>query len=126
MRMNTSNESGIRKIEVDLLKFFFDAKRFTLEELEDHASGMFTTQMKLTELRDQLLTFVLSYKNKNSIFYIFLNGEREENLRLVIPTTDDPDHLTNRFAIIIDEHITEMEIKQLSLSSKILTLITNG
>jgi hypothetical protein len=124
--MNTSNESSIRKIDVDMLKFFFDAKRFTLEELEEHATGMFTTQCKLTELRDNLLKFVLSYKNKNSIFYIFLNSEREENLKIVVSSTDEPNHLTQRFAIILNEYLTEMDIKQLSLSSKLLTLVSNA
>jgi len=125
MHMNTLNDSGIRKLDIDLIKFFFDAKRYTIEELEDHASGMFTTQMKLNELRDKLLNFILSYKNTNSIFFIFLNGEKEENLRLVIPTIEvSPDHLTKRFAVIINEHQTEVEIKQLSLSSKLLTLVS--
>ena len=122
--MNILNESGMRKIDIDMIKFFFTAKCSTLEELEDHASGMFSTQMKLKELGRKLLDFVLSYKNKNSIFFIFINEEREQNLKIVASSVlGECDDLTSRFAIIINEDLTELSVKQLSLSSKILTLI---
>jgi molecular chaperone DnaK (HSP70) len=117
-------ESGIRKIDIDLIKFFFDVKCSTLEELEEHSSGMFSTQQKLKDIRAELLNFVLSYKNRNSIFYIFLGGEKEQNLKIVVSNVEEePDDLTKRFAITIDEDLTEFKVKQLSLSSKVLTLI---
>jgi hypothetical protein len=123
--MNILNESGIRKIDIDLVKFFFDIKSSTLEELEDHSSGMFSTQQKLKELQRQLLNFILSYKNRNSIFFIFLGEEVEQNLKIVVSSVEgDTDELTNRFAIIIDEDMTDLTVKQLSLSSKILTVIS--
>jgi hypothetical protein len=121
--MNISNESGLRQIDIDLLKFFFTAKASTLESLEEHSSGMFSTQQKLMELKTQLLNFVLAQKNRNSIFYIFLNRELEQNLRIVVSSTDEPDEMTQRFAIVVDESLAEMKVKQLSVSSKILTLI---
>lgn len=125
--MNTLNESGLKKIDIDLVKFFFDAKRFTLEELKDHSVGMFSTQMKLKELRDELLSFLLSFKNRNSIFYIFLNEEKEECLRIVISNVEDePDMQTKRFAIVINEDISELKISQLSMSSKLLISIKNA
>lgn len=123
--MNILNESGLRKIDLDLIKFFFDAKASTLEELEDHATGMFSTQQKLMELKSQLLNFVCAYKNRNSIFFIFFNEESEQNLKIVVSNVlDEPDDLTKRFAIIVDEYLSEMKVKQLSLSSKILTIIS--
>jgi hypothetical protein len=123
--MNILNESGIRKIDIDLVKFFFDIKSSTLEELEDHSSGMFSTQQKLKELQRQLLNFILSYKNRNSIFFIFLGEEVEQNLKIVVSSVEgDTDELTNRFAIIIDEDVTDLTVKQLSLSSKILSVIS--
>lgn len=124
--MNILNEPTLRKIDIDLLKFLFTAKRSTLEELEDHASGMFSTQMTLKTLQEQLLDFVLSYKNKNSIFFIFMNEESESGLRIVVNSLqgNEPDELTKRFAIIIDEDLCELKVKQLSLSSKILTIIS--
>lgn len=125
--MNILNESGLRKIDIDLTQFFFDVKSSTLEELEEHTSGMFSTQMKLKELKGRLLNFILSYKNRNSIFFIFLGEEREQNLKIVVSSVlDEPDELTKRFAIIIDEDVSELDIKQLSLSSKVLTLISRN
>jgi hypothetical protein len=95
-----------------------------LEELEEHTSGMFSTQQKLMELKGQLLDFIMSYSNRNSIFYIFFNEETEENLKIVVSSvTDESNELTKRFAILIQEDLTELEVKQLSLSSKILTII---
>jgi hypothetical protein len=124
--MNILNESGIRKIDIDLINFFFNVKSAMLEELEEHSSGMFSTQQKLMELKGQLLDFVLSYKNRNSIFYIFFNEEAEENLKIVVSSvTDGTSELTKRFAILIDESLTELKIKQLSLSSKVW-ILTNS
>ena len=123
--MNILNESGIRKIDVDMVKFFFDTKCSTLEELEEHSSGMFSTQQKLVELKRDLLSFILSYRNKNSIFFIFIDEEKEQNLKIVVSSVIGyPDDLTKRFAIILDSDYSELKIKQLSLSSKMLTLIS--
>lgn len=123
--MNILNESGIRKIDVDLVKFFFDAKCSTLEELEEHASGMFSTQQKLIELKRELLAFILAYKNRNSIFFIFIDEETEQNLKIVVSSVIGyPDEMTKRYAIILSSDYSELKIKQLSVSSKILTLIS--
>jgi hypothetical protein len=122
--MSILNESGIRKIDIELVKFLFNLKSSMLEELEEHKSGMFSTQQKLMELKGQLLDFIMSYSNRNSIFYIFFNEETEENLKIVVSSvTDEPNELTKRFAILVQEDLTELEVKQLSLSSKILTII---
>jgi hypothetical protein len=121
--MNISNESELRQIDIDLLKFFFTAKASNLESLEEHSSGMYSTQQKLMELKTQLLNFVLAQRNRNSIFYVFQNRELEQNLKIVVSNTDEPDEMTQRFTIVLDENLVEMRIKQLSLSSKILTLI---
>jgi hypothetical protein len=121
--MNILTDSGIRKIDLDLINFFFNAKSFTLEELEDHASGMFSTQQKLKELGVQLSNFVQSYKNKNSIFFIFLGSEEEQNLKIVVSSvSDEPDEMTKRFAIVIDKDFADLEIRQLSLSSRVITI----
>lgn len=123
--MNILNESGIRKIDINLISFFFDAKCSTLEDLEEHTSGMFSTQQKLMELKRELLTFVLAYKNRNSIFYIFIGEESEQTLKIVVSSIlGEPDLTTKRFAIVVDEHLTQLKISQLSLSSKILTIIS--
>ena len=123
--MNILNESGMRKIDIDMIKYFFNVKSSTLEELEDHASGMFSTQQQLEELKNKLLSFVQSHKNRNSIFFIFINEESEQGLKIVVSNIlDEPDELTKRFAIIIDENLVELKVKQLSLSSKVLTLIS--
>jgi hypothetical protein len=122
--MSILNESGIRKIDIELVKHLFNLKSSMLEELEEHKSGMFSTQQKLMELKGQLLDFLLQYSNRNSIFYIFFNEETEENLKIVVSSVlDETDELTKRFAILINEDLTELKIKQLSLSSKILTII---
>jgi hypothetical protein len=122
--MNTLNESGLRKLDIDLINFFFKAKASSLEELVDHRSGMFSTQQKLMELKGQLLDFLQSYKNKNSIFYIFFNEESEVGLKIIVNNlVDEPDDRTKRFAIIVDEDLIDFKVQQLSLSSKILTII---
>jgi len=122
--MNILNESGIRKLDIDLVNFFFNAKSAMLESLEEHKSGMFSTQQKLMELKGQLLDFLTSHQNKNAIFYIFFNEETEENLKIVVSSvTDEPDELTKRFAILINESSTELRIEKLSLSSKVLITI---
>jgi hypothetical protein len=54
MHMNTLNDTGLRRLDVDLVSFFFKAKASSLEELEDHASGMFSTQQKIMELKRQM------------------------------------------------------------------------
>ncbi|MBE3086060.1 MAG: hypothetical protein IMZ64_07580 [Bacteroidetes bacterium] len=124
--MNTLTETGIRLLDIELVKYFFRIKSSTIEELEEHASGMFSTQMKLQELERQLLSFILSYKNKNSIFFIFLNEEREQNLKIVVSNVQgEPDELTKRFTIVLDEGLIGLKISQLSVSSKILSLITS-
>jgi hypothetical protein len=120
--MNISNESGIRKLDIDLVNFFFNTKSAMLESLEDHKSGMFSTQQKLMEIKGQLLDFLMSHEN--SIFYIFFNEQTEENLKIVVSSVmDEPDELTKRFAILIDESSTELRIEKLSLSSKVLITI---
>lgn len=125
--MSILNESGIRKLDIDLINFLFKAKASSLEELEDHRSGMFSTQQKLMELKGQLLDFLQSYKNRNSIFYIFFNDESEAGLKFIVNNlVDDPNELTKRFAIIVDENLIDLKVKQLSLSSKILTIISNS
>lgn len=123
--MNTLNESGLRKLDIDMIKYFFNAKASSLEELEEHSSGMFSTQQHLMELKTQLLNFVGAYKNRNSIFFIFLGEEKEQNLKIVVSNVSgEPDDLTKRFAITIDEDLSELKVKQLSLSSKVLMLIS--
>lgn len=124
--MNILNDSGIRKLDIDLITFFFNAKGSSLEELEEHKSGMFSTQQKLIETKRQLLDFIMSYKNRNSIFYIFFNEEREESLKIVVANTDESDELTKRFAIVLDENLSSLRISQLSLSSKMLTIIVQN
>ena len=120
--MNILNESGIRKLDIDLVNFFFNAKSALLESLEEHKSGMFSTQQKLMEIKGQLLDFLMSHEN--SIFYIFFNEQTEENLKIVVSSVmDEPDELTKRFAILIDESSTELRIEKLSLSSKVLITI---
>ena len=120
--MNILNESGIRKLDIDLVNFFFNAKSAMLESLEEHKSGMFSTQQKLMEIKGQLLDFLMSHEN--SIFYIFFNEQTEENLKIVVSSVmDEPDELTKRFAILIDESSTELRIEKLSLSSKVLITI---
>ena len=124
--MNILNESGIRKIDIDLVNFYFNLKSSALEELEEHISGMFSTQQKLNQLKGRLLDFLLAYKNRNSLFYIFFDAEREENLKMVVSSvTTEPDEMTKRFAILIDEELTDIQIEQLSLSSKLLTIINS-
>jgi len=124
--MNILNESGIRKIDIDLVNFYFNLKSSALEELEEHISGMFSTQQKLNQLKGRLLDFLLAYKNRNSLFYIFFDAEREENLKMVVSSvTTEPDEMTKRFAILIDEELTDIQIEQLSLSSKVLTIINS-
>ena len=123
--MNTLNESGLRKLDIDMIKYFFNAKASSLEELEEHSSGMFSTQQQLMELKTQLLNFVGAYKNRNSIFFVFLGEEKEQNLKIVVSNiSGEPDDLTKRFAITIDEDLSELKVKQLSLSSKVLMLIS--
>lgn len=127
MLMNTLSESGVRKLDLDLISFYFNAKSASLEELEEHSSGMFSTQNKLMNIKRQLLDFVKSYKNRDAIFYIFLNDESEEGLKIVVNSLmDDPNELTKRFAIIIDENLTGLKVKQLSLSTKVLTIIQDN
>ena len=124
--MNILKDTGttVRKLDLDLVSFYFKCKAATLEELEDHASGMFSTQTKLMELKGQLLDFIQSHKNRNSVFYIFFDEESERGLKIVVSNlVDDPDELTKRYAIIIDEDLTRLRVEQLSLSSKVLTLI---
>ena len=119
--MNTFNSSGISQLDIDLLEFFFNSKSAMLEEIEEHKSGMFSTQNKILELKRQLLTFVKSYKNKNSLFFLFFNDDDEQNLKVVASSVlDEPNELTKRFAIILDENTLELEVKQLSLSTKII------
>jgi hypothetical protein len=114
----------MRNIDIELVKYFFRIKRSTLEDLEEHASGAFGAQAKLVETERQLLDFILSYKNTNSIFFIFLNEETEHNLKIVVTNVEDePDERTKRYAVILDESLIDFKVKQLSLSSKILTLI---
>ena len=127
MLMNTLSESGVRQLDLDLISFYFNAKSASLEELEEHSSGMFSTQNKLMNLKRQLLDFISSYKNRDAIFYIFLNDESEEGLKIVVNSLmDDPNELTKRFAIIIDENLTGLKVKQLSLSTKVLTIIQDN
>jgi hypothetical protein len=125
--MNTLNDSGIKQLDKDIIAAMFNAKCSTLENLEEYGSGMFSTQQKLIELKGQLLDFVSSYKNRNSFFYIFFNRENEQNLKIVATSVlDEPDELTKRFAIVIHRNLTGFEVKQLSLSSKILTIISRS
>ena len=128
MNILNDNQSGIRKLDIDLINFFFNAKCAVLEDNEEHESGMFSTQQKLMESKRQLLDFVLSYKNRNSIFYIFFNKEKEQNLKIVVSNTlgDEPNELTKRFAIVIDENLGTMLVKGQSLSGKVLTIILNN
>ena len=114
--MDISNESGMRKIDIDLVKFFFTAKTSTLEELEDHASGMFSTQQDLMELQQRVLSFMLAQRNRNSIFYLFLNKVKLENLRIVVNTVIDlPDDLTKEYAMVLDEDLTDLKVYQRSV-----------
>lgn len=123
--MNILNDSGIRQIDKDVISAIFNAKASSLESLEEHKSGMFSTQQKLIELKQQLLDFVSAYKNRNSFFYIFFNKETELNLKIVATSVlDEPDETTKRLAIIIDRDLSGFKVKQLSLSSKMLTLIS--
>jgi hypothetical protein len=123
--MNILNESGMRRIDIDLIKFFFTAKASSLEQLEEYKSGMFSTQQRLLELQRELLDFVLSYKNKNSIFFLFMGEETEQQLKIVVSNlVDEPNEMTKRFAIILSDDLANFEVKQLSLSSKVLTLIS--
>lgn len=123
--MDISNESGMRKIDIDLVKFFFTAKTSTLEELEDHASGMFSTQQDLMELQQRVLSFMLAQRNRNSIFYLFLNKVKLENLRIVVNTVIDlPDDLTKEYAMVLDEDLTDLKVYQRSVSGQILTLVS--
>ena len=125
--MNILNESNVRKLDIDLINFLFHAKCAMLEELEEHSSGMFSTQNKLLNLKRELLDFIMTYKNRESIFYIFFNEESEESLKLVVSNlTDEPNEVTKRFAIIVDENLAGLRIKQLSVSGRVLTLILNG
>jgi hypothetical protein len=124
--MSILKESGIRRLDIDLIKFFFTIKAAMLEHLEESVSGMYSTQEKLMELQGQLLDFLLAWKNRNSIFYIFLNKEKEENLKIVVSSVEDePDELTKRYAIVINEELTEMKIYKTSFNSKLLNLIRN-
>lgn len=123
--MNTlRNDSGIRNLDLDMVKHLFNVKASSIEELEEHATGMWSTQAKVMELKSQLINFLSSYKSRNSIFYIFLGDEREHNLKIIVTSVlDEPDETTKRFAITIEEDFTDFKVKQLSLSSKLLTLV---
>jgi hypothetical protein len=127
--MNISNESGIKKIDLDLIKFFFEAKSSSLEELEEHSSGMFSVQQKIIELERELLALLCKYSSRNSIFYVFIGEEVEQDLKIIVSTVEyETNELTKRYAVLIDKSLTNLSVKQLSLSSKVLTLIsrTNG
>jgi hypothetical protein len=122
--MDTLSKSNVRKVDEYLISSLFDKKSSTLEDLEEHKSGMFSTQQKLLELKRNLLNFVNSYKNKNSIFYIFLDEETEQNLKIVVSSVlGESDSMTKRFAIILDTDLTDLKIGQLSLSSKMLVFV---
>jgi hypothetical protein len=119
----SSNESGMKKLDIDLIRYLFNAKSSSIEELEEHSSGMFSTQQKLKEVQGELMSFVLSHKNRNSLFYIFVKKEAEQYLKIVASTVKgEPDEFTKRYTIVIHDDFT-YEIKQLSLSSQILTVI---
>ena len=123
--MNISNnDSGIRQSDKNLISAMFNTVASTLESLEEYRSGTFSTQQKLMELKQLILDFVSAYKNRNTIFYVFLNKETENNLKIVVTSLlDEPDETTKRVAIIIDRNLKDFKVKQLSLSSKMLTLI---
>jgi hypothetical protein len=121
--MNTSNNSGIKKIDLDLVGYYFNLKSATLEELEEHNSGTFTTQQRLQKLKGELVDFLIAHKN--ALSYIFFDKEKEENLKIVVSSVEgEPDEMTKRYAIVIDKYLVDMKIEQLSLSSKILTIIS--
>jgi hypothetical protein len=120
--MLTSSNHKVRQIDLDLIGFYFDAKASMLEELEDHTSGMFSTQQNLIEAKRQLINFITAEKSKNSIFYLYLDEVKEENLRVVVPTTNEKDDLTREFIVILHEN-GKTEIAQGSLSGKVLTII---
>jgi hypothetical protein len=124
--MNILNDSGIRKIDLDLVSYYFNLKSSTLEELEEHDSGTFSTQQKLQRIKGRLIDFLSAGKNKNSLFYVFFDEEKEENLKMVLSSVrDEPDEMTRRYAILINRSLTDIQIEQLSLSSKLLTVISN-
>lgn len=124
--MNTLNDSGIKKIDLDLIGYYFNLKSSSLEELEEHDSGTFSTQQKLQNLRGRLIDFLSAYRNRNSIFYIFFDKETEENLKIVVSSVDgEPDEMTNRYAILISKSLVDIQVEQLSHSSKVLTIISN-
>jgi len=121
--MSILNNPTINQLDIDLVGFFFNAKAAVLESAEDHVSGMFSTQVKLKEFKEQLLNFINSYKNQNSIFYIFLGEPAEQNLKIVVSTVSkEPNEMTKRFSVIIDEDLSNMNVSQLSLSERILTI----
>ena len=131
MNMGILNDSGIKKIDIDLVKFFFDAQSSNLETLEELGTGMFSTQQKLEELKNRLLGFIQAQKSQNSIFYIFLDEERIQNLKIVVSSViGETDEFTKEYAIVLQRDLIDLEAReinlkamQLSVSGKLLTLI---
>ena len=129
--MGILNDSGIKKIDIDLVKFFFDAQSSNLETLEELGTGMFSTQQKLEELKNRLLGFIQAQKSQNSIFYIFLDEERIQNLKIVVSSViGETDEFTKEYAIVLQRDLIDLEAReinlkamQLSVSGKLLTLI---
>jgi hypothetical protein len=118
--------SGIKRIDLAIISSLFDTKASSLEELEEHSSGNFSTQQRIIELKAELLNFVSEFKNRNSMFYIFLNNKKEKNLKIVTSSViGDLDDTVKRFAIVFNEDSLTLDIEQESLSGKRLISILN-
>lgn len=121
--MSTSSNSGISNLDIDMISYLFDSKCRILEELEEYReSGMFSTQLKLQELKQTLIDFLKKYQNSNSMFYVFLGEAKEECLKIVMSTVKgEINHLTKRFIIVIDNNLTDLHVEQQSISNTVIT-----
>lgn len=121
--MNISNQSGISRLDLDLAGFLFNAKSFLLESNEEHLLGNFTTQQRLADLKSELTDFLKRYANNNAIFYIFFGEAVEHKLKIVLTSVvGDPDERTKRFVIVIKDDLTNFDISQTSISTRILNI----
>jgi hypothetical protein len=116
------NETVLNRVDRQLISSLFNMKASSMEHLE-LVTGTMSTQLTIIGLKDDLISYLTEYKNKNGVFYIFVGDVEENNLKLVVHTTTEINERTRRFVISIKDDWTSFEISQMSENSKILLVI---
>jgi hypothetical protein len=117
------DKSQINDVNIAMLSTMFRKVAADGTDNIEEGVGTLSTSSTVLQTRDDLILFLKDQKHSNCFFYIYTGSLDERNLVLVMNTVAERNEQTRDFAIVIANSWDKFDVRQTTVSSKVLTIV---